>query len=323
MAIRFGGKHSPEKTRTTTRAPEPIRHRLESRPKWVTIAASPFLIGAFFQPVTGMATDLAAFGMVALGMVMTREGLQAEAQYDARPVARRPALPRKLLGGLLGGLGLAVGAAEPGALAGAGLLGVVGVALHWLSFGSDPMADKGMAGIDRARQERVARVVEEGEAYLAQMREAIARTGDTRLVARVDMLAGTAQALFRRVEMNPDDMNAARRFLGVYLMAARDATVKFADFYGATRDDKARQDYIGLIDELARNFQARTRSLAENGRSDFQVELEVLRDSLAREGLAMPDIAASPQPSALPRPPDRSFDDLLQALLKVRADTGR
>jgi hypothetical protein len=36
--------------------------------------------------------------------------LQAEAAYDARRIARRPAIPRKLFGGILTGLGLAIGA---------------------------------------------------------------------------------------------------------------------------------------------------------------------------------------------------------------------
>lgn len=319
MAIRFGGKHSPRKSRGPV-PPEPIRHPLESRPKWITIAASPFLIGAFFQPVTGMATDLAAFGMVALGMMLTRDGLQAQAEYDARSTARRPALPRKLLGGAIASIGLAVGAAVPDALPQAGLLGVVGFALHWLSFGADPMADKGMEGVDRARRDRATRVVEEAESYLAQMRAAIARTGDAGLIAQVEAFAVTAQALFRRVETNPDDVNAARRFLGVYLMAARDATQKFVDLYNGTRDQSARRDYLAMIADLTRNFEARSRKLAESGRSDFQVELEVLRDSLAREGVAMPD---TPDRPALARAPDRSFDDLLQAMLKVRADTGR
>ena len=40
--------------------------------------------------------------------LQTREGLQAEAAYDARRIARRPAIPRKLFGGILTGLGLAI-----------------------------------------------------------------------------------------------------------------------------------------------------------------------------------------------------------------------
>ena len=117
MAKRFGGRFSPQprQDRSDPRPPArprpgEIRHPLESRTRWVTIMAIPFLISAFWQDPTGLATHLAGFGGIAAGMWMTREGLQAEAAYDARRVARRPAIPRKLFGGILTGLGLAVGA---------------------------------------------------------------------------------------------------------------------------------------------------------------------------------------------------------------------
>lgn len=293
MAQRFGGKYSPDGQGRRHEAGDPqavqalgpMRHALESRVKWVTIAATPFLLGAFFQTPLGMVTDLAAFGTMAAAGWLTREGLQAEAAYDTRRSAKRPAFPRKLFGGILTGLGLAVGAAEPGALAGAGLIGLAGGVLHWLAFGPDPMRDKGMEGIDSFQQDRVARFVAEGEGYLKGTQDAILRSGDARLQARVAVFAETARELFRRVEEDPGDLAAARRYLGVYLMGARDATVKFADLYAQTRDAAARADYEALLSDLEGNFAARTRSLIEEGRTDFDIEMQVLRERLAREGV--------------------------------------
>lgn len=284
MAQRFGGRYSPGAQDMPQPKGAPA-HPLESRVKWITVAAIPFLIGAFWQGPLGLVTNLAAFGIVALGGVLTREGLQAEAAYDARRVARRPAWPRKLAGGVLTGLGLAIGAWAPGAVAGAALIGMAGLALHYLAFGPDPMRDKGMEGIDSFQQDRVARFVAEGEGYLKGMQDAILRSGDARLQARVAVFAETARELFRRVEEDPGDLAAARRYLGVYLMGARDATVKFADLYAQTRDAAARADYEALLSDLEGNFAARTRSLIEEGRTDFDIEMQVLRERLAREGV--------------------------------------
>lgn len=284
MARRFGGRFSPGAQDIPQPRGEPV-HPLESRVKWITISASPFLMTAFWQDPFGLVTNLAGFGIVAIGSLLTREGLQAEASYDARRVARRPAWPRKLFGGIATGLGLAVGAAEPSAFAGAGLIGVAGAVLHYLSFGTDPMRDKGMEGIDPFQQDRVARFVAEGEEYLSGMLDAIRRTGERRLEARVQVFAETARELFRRVEEDPGDLTAARRYLGVYLMGARDATVKFADLYAHTGDASAREDYEKLLSDLEGNFAARTRSLIEGGRADFDIEMQVLRDRLAREGV--------------------------------------
>lgn len=314
MAERYRGRYSPgEPGRAEPRAD--LHHPYESRTKWITIAAIPFLLSAFWQEPMGMVANLAAFGLVAFASRLTREGLQAEAAYDARRVARRPAWPRKLFGGVLTGLGLAIGAAEPGALTGAVLIGFVGAVLHYLAFGPDPMRDKGMEGVDSFQQDRVARIIAEGEAYLAGMQDAIRRTGDRRLEARVALFAETARELFRRVEQDPGDLTAARRYLGVYLMGARDATVKFADLYSETQDPGARGDYEALLTDLEANFAARTRALIDSGRTDFDIELQVLRDRLAREGVRMPD-------PAQPALEDRKGVDLTD-LLRATAKAGR
>ena len=314
MAERYRGRYSPgEPGRAEPRAD--LHHPYESRTKWITIAAIPFLLSAFWQEPMGMVANLAAFGLVAFASRLTREGLQAEAAYDARRVARRPAWPRKLFGGVLTGLGLAIGAAEAGALTGAVLIGFVGAVLHYLAFGPDPMRDKGMEGVDSFQQNRVARIIAEGEAYLAGMQDAIRRTRDRRLEARVALFAETARELFRRVEQDPGDLTAARRYLGVYLMGARDATVKFADLYSETQDPGARGDYEALLTDLEANFAARTRALIDSGRTDFDIELQVLRDRLAREGVRMPD-------PAQPALEDRKGVDLTD-LLRATAKAGR
>ncbi len=314
MARRFGGRFSPQPRPDGTGpriparpAPGEIRHPLESRTRWVTIMATPFLISAFWQDPAGLALHLVAFGSLAWGMWMTRQGLQAEAAYDARRVARRPAIPRKLFGGILTGIGIAIGAWVPGAYAGAGVIGVAGAMLHWLAFGSDPMRDKGMEGVDGVRQDRAQRILAEGEAHLKAMQDAILRTGDRRLEARVAMFAAAARALFAHVEDNPETIAALRRYLSVYLQGARDATVKFADLYAQTRDPRTRQDYETLLDDLETEFAARSARLLEGGRTDLDIEISVLRDRLAREGVRPRPAPA--EPAELQRP--MTLDDLL------------
>ncbi|AUH32435.1 5-bromo-4-chloroindolyl phosphate hydrolysis family protein [Paracoccus tegillarcae] len=315
MAQRYGGKYSPDGQQRGPGDPQAVqpmgamRHALESRVKWVTIAASPFLLGAFGQTPTGLVTDLAAFGTMALAGWLTREGLQAQAAYEARRVAKRPAFPRKLFGSVLTGLGLAVGAAEPGAYADGALIGMAGAALHWLSFGPDPMRDKGMEGVDSFQQDRVARMVGEGQRYLDGMKEAVLRTGDRRLESRVSMFEATVHDLFRQVEQNPEDLSAARRYMGVYLMGARDATVKFVDVYSQTRDARTREDYEALLADLETNFAARTGAFLDGSRTDLDIEIQVLRDRLAREGVDSPERAAT----ALESQDAVTMDELLRA----------
>ena len=91
----------------------------------------------------------------------------------------------------------------------------------------------------------------------------------------------------RTVEEDPRDLVAARRFLVVYLKGAADATVKFADIYAQRRDDQARTAYVALLDDLERNFNAKTETLLVSDRSALDIEIEVLRDRLQREGVRM------------------------------------
>ena len=89
----------------------------------------------------------------------------------------------------------------------------------------------------------------------------------------------------RTIEEDPRDLTAARKFLGVYLLGARDATAKFADIYSRTRDKQARADYTALLDDLERSFSAKTRKMLLEDRSDLTVEIDVLRERLEREGV--------------------------------------
>ncbi len=111
------------------------------------------------------------------------------------------------------------------------IFGVLGLALHFLSFGPDPLTDKGAEGIDQFQSDRVARAVGEAEKHLKAMSDAILRAEDRGMERRVERFQTTVRDMFRTVEEDPRDLTAARKYLSVYLMGARDATVKFADLF--------------------------------------------------------------------------------------------
>lgn len=284
MAERFGGKYSPQGARnaspapTTVAAPKPVG---QWRTTVLFVSAFLFLFPAFGDGPREMLMGLAAGGLLVLAAWTTREGLKAEAAFHARKVARRPAFPRKIAGAVLTGVGLAIGGLiVDQALVYPILYGVVGAGLHLGTFGLDPLADKGMEGIDTFQTARVARAVEEGEAHLAAMKDAILRAGDRALDRRVDQFAAAARGLFRTIEGDPGDLTAARKYLSVYLMGARDATVKFADHYAQTRDATARRDYEALLSDLETTFAQKTTAFLSNSRTDLDVEIAVLRDRL-------------------------------------------
>ena len=299
MAQRYGGKYSPEGKPDGAPAE---RGRVEAKPAQIKpglgvnllfIAPLPLVLWMFGNGPTVLALNLWALALLVLAAWLTREGIVAHKEYDARKVARRPKLPRKLAGSVLTGLGLGFaaysGSTLPGGtplgVSGAVIVPVVGALLHGFAFGLDPMRDKGMEGIDQFQTDRVARAVEQAEAHLAGMRDAVKRAGDAKVEARVDRFQLAVRDMLRTVENDPRDLTAARKYMGVYLKGARDATVKFADIYARDRDAGARSDYMMLLTDLEENFVAKTRKLLEDDTTDLEIEIEVLRDRLEREGI--------------------------------------
>lgn len=240
------------------------------------------------QGAVALSLGLLGAGAMTLGAWLLRGGLTAEAAYLDRKVARRPALPRKIFAACLAGIGTGLAAAShQSGLIAAVLFGAATTGLHLAAFGIDPLKDKGMEGIDTFQQDRVARVVDEAEAHLTAMTDALKRANDRRIMARMEQFQTVVRDLIRTVEEDPRDLTAARKYLGVYLLGARDASAKFADIYARTQDTKARDDYMALLDDLERNFTDRTKKLLLSDHSDLTVEIEVLRDRLQREGVRL------------------------------------
>ena len=121
------------------------------------------------------------------------------------------------------------------------------------------------------------------------MREAVSRIRDRRVEARLDQFIATARDMFRTVEDDPRDLTSARKYLGVYLLGARDATTKFVDIHLRDPHSGALTDYEALLDDLEANFTAKTKQFLKDDRSDLDVEIEVLRERLAREGVRSED----------------------------------
>ena len=304
MSKRFGGDYSPTGTRAPDAPRETVRHQpMEVAPfrgrvplrhgaKINILFLLPLLVifpaVLFNSGVTQMAVDLAGGAMLLLSAWLTRDGVRAEDAYNERKVARRPAIPRKIFGAVGTGIGVALlvlggSAFSLGEIVAANVVGFLAAGLHLFSFGLDPLRNKGMEGVDTLTSDRVARKIEEAETLLAQQRDAILRARDRGLEERVAQFQATARGLFRQVEEDPRDLNAARRYLGVYLQGARDATVQFANLYASRRDDALRADFIRFLDDLEQNFAARKETLLIDDRTNFDVEIEVLQDRLTRE----------------------------------------
>jgi hypothetical protein len=289
MAKRFGGQFSPDAADQDKTRPLAVHRKVDAAGARSNILFIPAIV-LFFTTLNDGATALMlallGAGVLTLAAWLLREGLRAEAAYNARKVARRPAIPRKMMATVLTGAGIAIAAfVKDTSLVGSALYGVIAAALHSAAFGIDPLRDKQMDGIDTFQQDRVARVVDQAEAHLGVMKTKIEALRDRPLAQRVAQFQAIAEEMIETVQEDPRDLTQARKFLSVYLEGARDATIKFADIYQRAQDDAVRKDYESLLDDLETNFAKRTQKLLLDDRSDMDIEIKVLRDRLQREGL--------------------------------------
>ncbi|HET9067367.1 MAG TPA: 5-bromo-4-chloroindolyl phosphate hydrolysis family protein [Amaricoccus sp.] len=303
MARRYGGKYSPDGappgaprgTAAGQAAPAPFRNRRVSRvsvrARLMYLLPLPLLfagLGAIQRGSAGeMLGELGAFVGLMFSAWLLGEGLRAEDAYDARAVARPPAIPRKLFAAVLTGASVTLaGVASLGQpLMGALAFGVVAAAAHLVAFGLDPMRKKGLEGVDEFATDRVARAIDQAEELVRQTTDAGKRIGDRRIEGRLERLGEQAREVFRVVERDPRDLSRARTFLSVYLLGLRDATVKFADVWGRSRDAEARAAYESLLGDLEQSFATQRTHLLEDDRSALDIEIDVLRDRLKQDGL--------------------------------------
>ena len=297
MAKRFGGKYSPQgKASDLPPAETPNAYTgaqvspVGARANLMFVPPVVLIATTVTDGAVAMTQGLISAGLLALAAFLLREGLKAEAAFNDRKAARRPAIPRKIFAAVLCALGAAgavVAHQTSFGLIAPVLFASATAALHLIAFGIDPLKSKGMEGVDTFQQDRVARVVDEAEQYLSEMSDAMRRAGDRQMESRLETFQTQARKLIRTVEDDPRDLTAARKYLGVYLMGARDATAKFADIFSRSRSEEARQDYAALLDDLSQNFAARTEKLLTDDRTDLTVEIDVLRDRLGREGVRL------------------------------------
>lgn len=291
MATEFSGKYSPvnkprEMPEAVARTAKP---RAMGRARLMFFAPLPLLLTGFGQigagSVGGIVRDFGAFAILILAAWLLREGLKAEAEYNMRSRARKPALPRKIIASDLCGVGVAVAAFNGSELVLPVVLGALAMVLHLVAFGLDPLKNKGMDGLENLASRRAALAIEEAEAHVADIIKAGSRLKDPVLSKRLNAFTASARAMFRTIEDDPRDLTTARKYLSVYLVGARDATIKFADLYAKTHDPSARADYEALLADLETNFNAERKEMLLDDRSDLDVEIDVLRDRLRLEGV--------------------------------------
>lgn len=294
---RFGGAYSPgagasdQRPASRTAAPD-------FRAILLFVLPTPLLLAIFGAMSAGaplrLVVLIGAYVGLILGAWLLREGQKAEAEYNARDVARPPAFPRKIAAALLAGFGVAAASLVSEHPIGvfsflwhvitAAVFGLLATGAHLLAFGLDPTKPKGMGdGISAYEAGRVADAVNAAEEKLAEIEKNARNLEDDEIEERVTALNTTVREMIAMVEEDPRDLDRARRYLGTYLNGAADATRKYAASAERLNDPAIREEFLSLLADLDASFGRGKALLTRDDRTDLEVEIEVLRERLDQE----------------------------------------
>jgi 5-bromo-4-chloroindolyl phosphate hydrolysis protein len=247
------------------------------------------LVSGNLADVVALAVGLA---VIYLGTGLVESGLAKEADYETRELAKAPRPPCKLLGAIAIGIGVlvsslgATGAGLPLSL----LLAAVAGAGCLMAYGMDPTRDKGLAP-ELARRagvktEQVIEAVTEAEAKLREIERLAGGLHNRELTDRLGRIVAQARVVLAQIEKDPSDLRRARRFLVTYLDGTRDVVRKYTDQQQDLAETELAANFRHVLETVERVFTEQEQVLKRNETMDLEVQIEVLRTQLEREGVA-------------------------------------
>jgi hypothetical protein len=158
-----------------------------------------------------------------------------------------------------------------------------------LAYGRDPRGDKGLEpGLaERAglRPEAVIAALEEARGKVRAI-EADARGIHSReLKKRLARITESAGEVLQQIERDPSDLRRARRFLVTYLDGTRDVVSGYRAQQRDLADTPLAENFRHVLETVEKVFDEQQEVLKRNDSLDLEVQIEVLKTQLEREGV--------------------------------------
>lgn len=229
----------------------------------------------------------AAFALTAAGAYFNRRGLLEELVGSARRFTRPPVLPYKYLGALSVAAGTytaAYGAVGQDAFVSAtfALLAVLGVHLAYrLPRPQSLLRPVGSSVRDKGLRQALV----QAERRILAIEQAAGRIGNRELEQRLQRIAGQGRAVLEQIVARPEERFRARKFLNVYLEGAERVASRYAKTHRLVQNRELEQNFRNVLVDIEAMFDRQLSRLAESDVFDLDVQIEVLRRQLEREGI--------------------------------------
>ena len=270
----------------------PRRRFLGLRGALLWVLPTPLLWGAVIGLGSGhldkFLADAGGLGLLLAGAWLTWRGLREAAEAPRARFTRLWRLPQKTLGGVLTALGAGF-TAWFGVRHGFGIslafTAVAALGFHW-AYGFEPLTRPAPALVGGdARARRVAEALAEAEGRLLDLERTAAGLNNPELRARLGRVSAAGRAILDQLAERPTDLYRARKFLNVYLEGVQSVADGYARTHPRTDSRELEQNFRNVLVTVEQVFEEQRRRLLESDILDLDIQIEVLKKQLEREGI--------------------------------------
>lgn len=132
----------------------------------------------------------------------------------------------------------------------------------------------------------VRRVLEQAEGRVLAIETVADRVGNPELSQRLRRITEHGRAILDLIAERPAERFRARKFLNVYLDGAERVATRYAKTHRLARTPVLEDKFRRVLAQIEAVFERQRSQLHEHDVLDLDIQLEVLRKQLAREGLS-------------------------------------
>ncbi|MFP7674096.1 hypothetical protein ACG74X_12150 [Marivita sp. S0852] len=251
---------------------------------FMVLATCPLILWLLDGTVAGFASALLVIGLFTVGMVFLSIGQKNHLAYDKAEVAARPRIPFKLIGSFI--VALVVGllaTAKVGQPTIPFLIGTAIFILCLLSFGLDPMRDKGLndpvVRLRLANQKLYQTCEDRFEALLTHLQV----LQDDDLTERTRAIADTVMGLLGTIDFETQTLQKMAPPLEKLLCKMEAETNALVGTGQQAPSPFARRKFQTKMQALASAFEVRARKNGiAHGRNGFELQANLLFDRMQR-----------------------------------------
>jgi len=252
---------------------------------------SPLALTGLIALVKGeFGSAMAALGALAClfgGAYLNRRGLREELITPVRRYTRPVRIPYKYLAAALVSLGTAAAASLlVGQSAAVSLsFGLLALAGFHLAYRLPPPGSLLPSARFETEDAVLRQVLEQAEGRVLAIEAVADKVANPELTRRLGHIAEHGRAILELIAERPGERFRARKFLNVYLEGAERVATRYARTHRLARTPVLEDNFRRVLAEIEAVFERQRRQLHEHDVLDLDIQIEVLRKRLEREGI--------------------------------------